>query len=301
MLMTHGTRLGSVTLCAIAFFLAAPCLLAQGQQSQQGQQQGQQQSQQQQSNPPQQTQKPSLQNPQQNIPAPPPVDPKEEAAYKAFYDMKPATSADYDAQIQAGEAFLKDFPQSHYRESVYARLANAYLQKHDMDKAYDAADKALALNPDDVSVLIPVGSAIPRSASAPNFSQMLDKAEQYEKHALDVLSTMPKPAGATDEQFTQSKNEAIAEAHSGLGISYFRESKFDQSSAELAKATDGVSNPDPVDYLVLGLDLENLQKYPDSVKAFDSCAQITSPVQDRCKQGSTEVKAKEGAAPPHKP
>jgi tetratricopeptide (TPR) repeat protein len=295
MVMKHGTRLGILTLCATAFFVAAPCLLAQSQQSQQ-------QSQQQQSNPPQQTQKPSLQNPQQNTPAPPPVDPKEEAAYKAFYDMKPANSADYDGQIQAGETFLKDYPQSHYRESVYSRLTNAYLAKQELDKMYDAADKALALNPDDVNVLTQVGWVIPRgNPNTPNYPQMLAKAEQYEKHALDILNTLPKPAGLTDEQFAKTKSDAASEAHSGLGMVYFREKKFDESSAELSKATDGMANPDPTDYFILGIDLEALQKYPDSEKAYDSCALITSPLQDRCKQGSAEVKAKEGAAPPHKP
>lgn len=296
--MNHRTRLSILIVCAMACFAAAPQLFAQSDQSQQ---QSQQQQSQQQTNPPQQTQKPSLANPQQNTPAPPPVDPKEEAAYKAFYDMKPATPADLDAQIQAGEAFVKDFPKSRYLESVYARLTLVYFQKRDLDKMYDAADKALALNPDNVDVLTHVGWVIPRNSSVPNFAQLLAKAEQYEKHALEILSTLTKPAGLTDEQFNKSKAFETSEAHSGLGLVYFREQKYDESSAELTKATDGSSETDPTDYFILGVDLENLQKFPDSVKAFDSCAQIQSPLQDQCKQQSADAKAKEAAAPPHKP
>lgn len=295
--MKYQMRLPLLTLGAILSLGFASPLFAQGQQDQR---QSQQQSQQQ-SNPPQQTQKPSLQNPQQNTPAPPPVDPKEEAAYKAFNEMKPTNAPEYDAQIKAGEDFVKNFPQSRYRESVYAGLVHAYIQKGDFDKMDDAADKALALNPNNLPVLTQTGWAIPRgNPTAPNFPQRLAKAEQYEKHALDLLSTVNKPAGLTDEQFNKSKDDASSQAHSGLGLVYFRESKFDESSAELTKAT-SVPDPDPTDYFVLGVDLEQLQKYADSVKAFDSCAQITSSLQARCKQGSAEAKAKEGAAPPRKP
>lgn len=300
--MKGPTRLQVVTLSAMAFCFAAP-LFAQGSQSQQQSQQQSGQQSQQQSNPPQSTGRPSLANPQQNAPpAAPAVDPKEEAAYKSFYDMKPAAPADYDAQVQAGEAFLKNFPQSHYREGVYSRLTTAYFQKRDLGKMYASADSALALNPDDVNVLTLIGWVIPRgNPLAPDFAQNLDKAEGYEKHALDVLNTLPKPAGLTDQQFTQTKNDAIAQAHSGLGMVYFRQRKFDESSAELAKATDGIVSPDPTDYFVLGLDLEAMQKYPDSVKAYDSCAKMNSPLQDQCKRGSAEAKAREGAPQPHHP
>jgi tetratricopeptide (TPR) repeat protein len=283
-------RLQILTLSAIAGFIAVPCVFAQGQQSQQ------------QTNPAQQTQKPSLSNPQQNAQAPPPVDPKEEAAYKKFYDMNPSTPSDYDAQIQAGEEFLKDYPQSRYREAVYARLANAYFKKGQLDKVCDAADKALALSPDDVSVLTQVGWMIPHAnPNTANYDQDLAKAEQYEKHALEVLNTLNKPANLTQEQFDQTKNEAIATSHSGLGLVYFREKKYEMSSAELTQATTVTTDNDPTDFFVLGIDDENLQKYPDSAKAFDACAQISSPLQDRCKQASAEAKAKEGAAPQQKP
>jgi len=289
-----------IVVSATAFLFAAPALFAQGQQSQQGsQQQSQQQTSppQQQTNPPQQTQKPSLNNPQQN--AAPPVDPKEEAAYKTFYAMNPSTDADYDAQIQAGEQFLKDYPQSRYREGVYARLAAAYFKKGKIDQMCDAADKALAINPDDVSVLTQVGWMIPHaSPNTPNYDQDLAKAEQYEKHALEVLNSVNKPANLTQEQFDQTKNAGLSQAHSGLGLVYFRQKKFELSSAEMGQATTVATDTDPTDFFILGLDDENLQKYADSAKAFDACAQMNSSLQDTCKKGSAEAKAKAGSAPP---
>lgn len=292
--MNRRSRLKTLILSAAALLIVAP-VFAQGQQSQQG-------TQQQQANPPQQTQKPSLASPQQNAAAQTPVNPKEEAAYKAFHDMKPASAADYQNEIQAGEKFLADYPQSRYREAVYGRLADAYFNTKQVEKMCDAADKALAINPDDVFLLTQVGWMIPHaSPDTPNYDQDLTKAEQYEKHSLELLNSINKPANLSQDQFDQSKKAALSQAHSGLGLIYFREKKYELSSAEMAEATTVASDSDPTDYLILGVDDETLQKYADAVKAYDTCGQMQWAFQDRCKQGSAEAKSKEGAAPPHKP
>jgi len=276
--MTHRMGVTAFAMAALACLAIAPQVRAQGMGAQQ---------------PQQQDQKPSLLKPAPQTPAAPKIDPKEEAAYQAFYSMKPATPADFAAQIQAGEAFLKNYPQSHYLAVVYSRLTNAYFETHNMDKMYAAGDKTLQLNPNDVSVLTLVGWVIPRgNPTEPGFAEKLAKAEQYEKHALELLATLPKPAAITDAQFAESKASAIAQAHSGLGLVYFRESKFDQSAAELTQATSGNPHPDPTDYFVLGFVQEKLNKFSDAEKSFTSCSQIQSSLQDRCKQGAAESKAK---------
>jgi tetratricopeptide (TPR) repeat protein len=282
--MKHRKGITLASLGAFAVFALATSLWAQGTQSQQQQQP-----------PAQQSQKPSLQNPitPAVTPLPTAVDPKEEAAYKNFFDMKPASDADYDKQIQAGEDFLKTYPQSHYAESVYSRLTNSYFEKREMDKMYDAGEKALALNGDDVSVLTLLGSVLPRgNSNDPNFQDKLTKAEQYDRHALELLPTLPMPAGVAADQFAKLKSSAEVSAHGGLGIALFREGKAQDSAAELQKATEGNANPDPTDLYVLGLALNNLQKYADAAKAFDSCAQITSTLQDICKKNAADAKTK---------
>ena len=126
------------------------------------------------------------------------VDPDEQKAYKAFFDTKPEAS---DQQIKLGEAFLQKYPNSVYTQSVYSRLVAAYYDKQDMTKLYAASDKALALNPKDVHVLVLVGWVIPHfyDPNDMDADRRLDKAESYEKQALENLPTMPKPEGATDE------------------------------------------------------------------------------------------------------
>jgi tetratricopeptide (TPR) repeat protein len=219
----------------------------------------------------------------------PKVDPQEEAAYKAFYDSNPQ---DADTRIKLGEAFLEKYPMSHYVESVYAGLTHAYYVKQDWKDFYASGDKALALNPDDPSVLVIIGWVIPHSLNPndPNASSNLDKAEKYEKHAIEVLGVMAKPVNLTDDQFSQTKANLLSQAHSGLGLVYFRRQQSEDSAKELQQATQGSASPDPTDLFVLGLDLQSLNRYGEAADAFNRCGQIPGALQDRCKQNADAAK-----------
>jgi len=222
-------------------------------------------------------------------PTAPKVDPQEETAYKAFYNTK---SQDADGRIQLGQAFLQKYPSSHYAESVYAGLTQAYYMKQDWKDFYAAGDKALALNPDDVPVLITIGWVIPHALnpSDPDASSNLDKAERYEKHAIELVGTMAKPAGMNDDQFAESKTSLLSQAHSGLGLVYFRRQDSDESVKELQQATQSAASPDPTDLFVLGIGLQSLSRYSEAADAFNRCGQISGALQDRCKQSADAAK-----------
>src|ERR1700732_1652348 len=117
--------------------------------------------------------------------------PKEKADYKAFFE-----AGDPDKKVQLGQDFLQKYPMSQYATSVYSQLVNAYFTKQDWNNLYDTAEKAIATNPDDVDVLTLVGWIIPHTyrSDDPDGEKKLDKAVNYEKHALDVIPPLPKPA-----------------------------------------------------------------------------------------------------------
>jgi tetratricopeptide (TPR) repeat protein len=219
----------------------------------------------------------------------PKVDPKESKAYKEFYDT---SAQDTDKRIQLGEAFVKQYPSGPYTESVYAALVQAYYMKQDWKKMYAAADKALAINPDNVDVLVTVGWVIPHvyQPNEPNASQQLDKAQSYETKALQDIPNLPKPADMTDQQFTTAKAQKLAEAHSGLGLVYFRRQDYQKAATELQQATQGNPAPDPTDYFALGAALQNTQQYSQAADAFDHCAQIAGSLQSQCKQYEDQAK-----------
>lgn len=214
-------------------------------------------------------------------------DPQEVNAYKAFY------KADEPAKkIQLGNSFLQKYPKSALAEPVDVGLLNVYYAKQDWTNVYASADSALALKPDDVYVLTTVGWLIPHvyHPDDSDADQQLDKAEKYSKHAIGVIPTMPKPSYMTDAQFAAMKAQSALQAHSALGLVYFRREDYENSAKELQQSSPSTANPDATDLYVLGVDLENLKRYADAADAYSRCAQIAGSLQDRCKQSADQMK-----------
>jgi len=227
---------------------------------------------------------------------PPKVNPQEEADYKTFYETKPDA---LDTQIQLGQKFLEAYPSSRYTESVNGRLTQDYYAKSDWKNFHICADKVLSLNPDNLDVLVLVGWVIPRSYNPDDAesSQQLDKAEGYDRRALQLLQTVQKPAGITDEQFATAKAIYLSQAHSGLGLVYFRRQNYADSVTELQQAITAATTPDPADYYVSGIDLQHLNRFEEAADAFQKCSQIAGPLQGRCKQFSDEARKHATPAP----
>lgn len=223
------------------------------------------------------------------------IDPKEQSAYDTFYHVNAEL---LDKKIQLGNAFLAKYPTSIFAEAVNAGLVDAYYQKQDWMDFYATADKALALKPDDVDVLTTVGWVIPHfyDSHDSNADEQLAKAEASEKRAIQVLSAMPKPASLTDAQFNASEAQKSIQAHSALGLVYFRREDYTNSAAELQQSMQNNPRPDPTDLYVLGIDYQNLNKFSEAADAFGRCAQAPGALQDRCKQSADEAK-KQAAQP----
>ena len=210
-------------------------------------------------------------------------DPKEEAAYQAFHKT---TEQSANKKIRLGNAFLEKYPSDRYSQVVYEELTQTYYDNKDLTNFYSYSDKGLTLFPDDVHMLALRGWVIPRAFTAdePGADKKLDTAEADERHALDVIGKMEKPASLTDQQFAQFKSDESAVAHSGLGLVYFRKEQYGESAKELQNAIQTEANPDPTDIFILGADFENLSRFKEAADAFSRCAQMAGIMQDRCKQ-----------------
>jgi len=213
---------------------------------------------------------------------------EQDAAYKAFVkEPEPVR------KIQLGDAFLKKYPKSPVEEQIDVGMMNAYRDSRDWKDSFRFADSALALEPDDVDVLTIVGWTIPHvsNPSDPDHEQQLTKAETYSKHALDVMAKMPKPHGVSDADFEAAKAKRSFQAHSALGLVYFRRNDYENSAMELALATKNNPAPDPTDLFILGADYQNLKRYGEAADAYGGCAAIAGALQDRCKQSAAATKA----------
>lgn len=215
-------------------------------------------------------------------------DPKEEAAYQAFHK---ASEQDADKKIHLGIAYLAKYPSDRHTGAVYEELSQTYYDKKDLPSFYTYSEKGLALFPDDVHLLALSGWVIPRvfDAHEADADKKLDKAEIYEKHALEAMDKLQKPSSVTDEQFSQFKTGESAIVHSGLGLVYFRREQYEASAKELEAATQTQATPDPTDYFILGADLENLGRYKEAANAFNRCAQMPGSMQDNCKKYAADA------------
>jgi tetratricopeptide (TPR) repeat protein len=217
---------------------------------------------------------------------------EEDAALKALQTMPEGTTANVQAKLQAGEDFLQKYPQSHYRPMVYSFLTIGYIQIGQADKAIFFGDKELELNPNDVSTMAVMSQTIPRvfNASAPDAAKKLDKAETLGKRAVEVIPTLPKPEGMTDEVFLSAKNQTLAMAHSGLGLVSWRRGKFADAIPELEQSVKLDTVADPVNWFVLGIAHQNTSHFEDAAGAFSKCAAIPGKLQDTCKTKTEEAK-----------
>ena len=208
-------------------------------------------------------------------------DPKAFEAYNKFH------KADEPAKkIKLGNEFLNKYPNDGHVEMVYEELAEAYFEKRDMTDFYSIADQGIARFPDEPGLLAVAGTTMARAYSHddPDADKKLAKAEDYDKHAVEVLKTFKRPTTMGQEQFDAYVKQVSATAHSGLGLIYFRQGNFQDSVNELQQAAQNATSPDATDLLVLGADYQNLSQFKEAADAFNRCAQIPGPMQNGCKQ-----------------
>jgi tetratricopeptide (TPR) repeat protein len=224
-----------------------------------------------------------------SLDAPAPVSAEEDAAYKAFQGVMANDAA---KKIELGEAFILKYPESRYRPPVYGALTFAYVQVGNMQKMQEVGEKEIALTPKDVTTLALMGQTLPRSwkSSAPDAMQVLAKAEQYSKQAIEIAPTLSKPENMTEEDFASAKNQALAMAHSGLGLVYVRRGKHAEAIPELEQAVKIDPNPDPVNYYLLGMANKITSHFDDALAAFNKCAGMTGPLQGTCKTQAEDAK-----------
>ncbi len=252
--------------------------------------------------PPAQTPPPGTAPAPPATPAAPPVNEKEEADYKMFFTTP---AADSKLLTERGEAFLKEFPESRYNETVYSKLANAYLALNQVDKMTVAGEKALELNPNNVDVLALLAYAIPRRADPGqlDFQQKIQKAERYAKQTIEVLNALTKPEQMTEEDFVKAKNQKISLARSGLGVVYFHLRRYPEMVTEMEQVIALSQESDPVDYYLMGIAYQNSKRYSDAATAYEKCAAMPGQMQAECGARASAVKkvAATSANPPNPP
>jgi tetratricopeptide (TPR) repeat protein len=114
--------------------------------------------------------------------------------------------------------FAKEYPQSKAMTDVYVQLLEIYRQKNDTAKVVEYGEKAIQLDPENITALL----AVSRNYSIEK--KNLDKAVSYAQKAVDTVAkrkAQPAPPTMSEEQWKQwleSNDQAaksmLAYAHS---------------------------------------------------------------------------------------
>ncbi len=215
------------------------------------------------------------------------TDPKELAAYQAFVKAKG------DNKIELGSDFITNYPKSIAAPSVAEQVVNLDFQKQDWPAYYAVCDKLFAIRPDAAGTLAQSAWVIARNFKNGQTSPTLDQSATEAKHALDVLSTLQKPAQVTDDQFSEAKAASASQAHSALGLVYARQGKAEDAAAQLEQ----VNSPDATDIFMLGASYEQMGKHASATAQFKKCSSMPGVLQQTCGQYADQS-AKEGADTP---
>jgi tetratricopeptide (TPR) repeat protein len=197
------------------------------------------------------------------------LQPKSQAEADAWANV--IKEQDVTKRIEALKQILEKFPEAGLKAVAYSSLSALHLSLGDVEKTVDFAEKAVELDPDRVDALAILTQLYARRSkpSELDYRIKMQKAENYGKHALELIDAVVKPAGLTDEQFVGNKETLAMMAHSGLGLTYFQTRRYDMAVSELKIATEPkFSQVDPVDFYVLGMAYMNTKNYAEAVTAL---------------------------------
>ncbi len=128
---------------------------------------------------------------------------------------------DRAALVQNLEAFLKDYPDSQQRPQIYRALVEASLQLRDNARAADYAERMVALNPNDISILLLAIELLEQQKNEAAFR----RAVSYSTRVLDAVnrtSADGRSPRVSAEQWELEKKSDLAKTYLLRGVLYLK-------------------------------------------------------------------------------
>jgi tetratricopeptide (TPR) repeat protein len=135
---------------------------------------------------------------------------KDPAEYNAY--VSAVQQADANAKISGLEAFLVQYPNSVMKEDAMELLMGSYQQAGNQAKVIDAANRLLAVNPNNVRALVLL-------AFNERAAQKWTDAKQHAERGLQAIPGMTKPDGVSQADFEKQKTQMAALLESVAGFS----------------------------------------------------------------------------------
>ena len=136
-------------------------------------------------------------------------DPAEFNAYQMF-----STQTDPKAKAQAGESFLKTYPQSVVKNAVLDALVDSYQQAGDSDGVVSAASRLLQLDPNNLKAILYSVLVKKNQCGKASDPQTCDDAAALAQKGLQVT----KPANTPDADWQKLTHAAFPIFHSTIAL-----------------------------------------------------------------------------------
>lgn len=136
-------------------------------------------------------------------------DPAEFNAYQMF-----STQTNPKAKAEAGEAFLKQYPQSVAKATVLQQMMEAYQGAGDADNVVSAASRLLQIEPNNLEAIYFSVAIKKGQCGKTSDAQTCDDAATLAQRGLNAT----KPAGTSDEQWKTLTGGAFPIFHSAVAL-----------------------------------------------------------------------------------
>jgi tetratricopeptide (TPR) repeat protein len=184
------------------------------------------------------------------------------------------------------ERYVTAFPDSPYTLKVREQTAVAYQQAQDAPKMLDTAQRVLATDPNNVSMLILLSDYWSEN------NQQLDKAAADAQLALDQLAQAKKPDNLSDEQWQQQ-----VAVEKGLAYSAIGEVNVDKGHNQ--PAVDAFRQASPLlksntvlyarNLYRLGFTLAKMQRIPEARTVLTEAVSINSPYKSKAQETLNKI------------
>src|SRR5439155_7699860 len=157
----------------------------------------------------------------------------EEELQRALNDA----GSDRAALVRNLEGFLKKYPDYPNRSGIYRALVEANLQLNDDARAADYAERMVAINPNDISILLLAIELLERHDNQAAFR----RAVSYSTRILELvehISSSERSARVSVEQWELQKKSDVANTHFLRGDLYFKLKDYGAARKDLETSYD---------------------------------------------------------------
>jgi tetratricopeptide (TPR) repeat protein len=172
------------------------------------------------------------------------------------------------------ERYATAFADSPYAQPAQAMVASYYRQAQDYAKMNEFAQKVLARDPTNVSMLLLLAD------DNSDRGVELPRAEQYARRALDLLSKAARPEQVAEDDWQKQKALEQGLAWTSIGQVQIQ-GRQDAQALESFRNAAPLLKPDAFSYARnqyrMGFALINLKRLPEARTAFTEAASVESP------------------------